>query len=304
MKSHIELVTASDLMVHIARLPGAAGVATERRMSTDEETGGATTLLEFSAPWTQDRGYFAADTEWFVISGSLTLGDRVVPAGGYYRAPRGLVISPLAVDAGTIAISFRDGPAGFVPSELNLAAFVPSGAQTMSGTPGELTVVSTSTMPWAANFLSGDCQRHQMLESKLLYQDPFPSWGPPLGGSTSLLRFPAGWRDELFEHEPHNVEVYILSGTATYNFGQLAPGRYVHRPAGVKSGDYLVGADQPLVMLVRNERYPRHWTTVDPTFEITATALNYDPEDPYEAPGVVGLPLRSRSTGQFSSDIR
>jgi mannose-6-phosphate isomerase-like protein (cupin superfamily) len=69
--------------------------------ATGRETGGAYSLMEFTAPvggdWTIPHVHRAAEEGWYVLEGELTfrMGDQTVlaPAGSFVLAPRGMLHS-------------------------------------------------------------------------------------------------------------------------------------------------------------------------------------------------------------------
>lgn len=304
MRPHTELIDSADLFTHHTPLDGAAEPVAVRRLSVDEEDGSCTAVVDFEHDWSRPAGYQVADVEWFVLAGAVDVGESRLTAGGYWRAAAGLAMPPVAVAAGSRVLVLRDGPAGFVASERNRTAFVPQGRSTQSGHPALPVVVGAdAATSWAPNPYAGECTAHRALDAVTLYQDPFPDWEQPRGPQTVLYRFPAGWRFDLYEHHAVAEEWYVVSGSAEYNFGRLAPGRYAYRPPLVKHGEWVVD-DEPLVLLVRSAGPPTHWLTRDPTFVLHGDPINYDGNDPATATIPVGLPVRSARAGVFDSPIR
>ena len=102
MRPHVEIVDERDLIWHPAELPGATGTAEQRNLAYDEEDGSASATLRFVTDWSRPAGTHDAETEWFVLSGSVTVGDEVLTEGGYWMAPTGVWTPPLTVSGGTV----------------------------------------------------------------------------------------------------------------------------------------------------------------------------------------------------------
>ena len=177
MRAHVEIVSADDLVWRSAELPRSEGSARQQNLSYDEENGAASTRVIFDTGWSRPGGYHEADTEWYVLSGQVMLGDRALGASDYFRAPAGLYIPPIRASAGTVALVFREfGDWGFSVSEKSRDTVVPRGGNTDSDEPGELTVVQDTQAGWAANpygtVSEQDFQRK--LKLKILFHDPSP----------------------------------------------------------------------------------------------------------------------------------
>ena len=90
MRPHVELVDEKDLIWHMAELPHGEGDARQRNLNYDEEDGAASLLVEFQSDWSRGPGLHAAQTEWYVLEGQITIGDTELGEGGYWCAPRGV----------------------------------------------------------------------------------------------------------------------------------------------------------------------------------------------------------------------
>ena len=109
-----------------------------------------------------------------------------------FRAPAGLKIPPMSVQAGSEVLIFREyGDWGFTRSEKDRSRFVPRGLNTSSTEPGMLTVVDVARLEWLPNIYEGDTQRY--LKLKMLYHDPAPPDNPRKGFMTMMCWAPPGW---------------------------------------------------------------------------------------------------------------
>ncbi len=302
MRPHVEFVHASDLRWHTAELPLGTVRAQQQNLSYDEENGAASTKVRFKEAWQRPAGYHDADTEWFVLSGSVQLGEHSLSRWDYFRAPAGLRVPALAAAVGTEVLLFREyGDEGFTASSSNRDAFTPSGGNAADSRPGELTVLtSTEAEGWISNIYEGPAQSAMRL--KLYYHDPSPPDDRARGWLTNLCRGPAGWFGPGLEHHPCFEEAYLLEGSMTYNFGRMEAGGYFFRPAYVKHGDFRFDPKTQTTFLFRLDGDLINWMTENSRVRHEGRALNYDPDDQHVRPLVAGLPLRSGSAGPWSWD--
>ncbi|MBI3951642.1 MAG: DUF4437 domain-containing protein [Acidobacteria bacterium] len=299
MRAHVELIHDKDYVWHIAELPRGEGRVRQRNLSYDEENGAASTKLYFETAWNRLGGYHEADTEWFVLSGEVKLGDKTLGQGTYFRAPAGLSVPPISVKEGSEVLLFREyGDWGFSVSERSRSAFIPRGGNTASSEPGELTIVAASEMEWIKNIYEGDTQAE--LRLKMLYHDPSPSDDYTKGFVSLLCWAPPRWSDDRMIHHPCFEEAYTLDGTMEYNFGSIVPGTYFFRPARVKHGHFVAGEEKGAVWFFRLDGHLINWVTVEEKVIVQGTPLNYDPKT--QGPVMAGIPVRSRTTGQWNLD--
>jgi quercetin dioxygenase-like cupin family protein len=299
VRPHVELIEEKDLVWHEAELHKGNGRARQRNLSYDEENGAASTRVVFEKAWSRPAGYHHADVEWYIKEGQIKLGDRLLGKGTYLRAPAGLCVPAMQVAAGTDVLIFREyGDWGFSLSEKNRTKFVSRGGNTVSGEPGELTIVGTDRLEWMPNLYEGDTQR--FLKLKMLYLDP-PAPDDNNTGFVSIICWaPPGWSDNRMVHHPVFEEAYSLDGQMVYNFGTLNPGAYFFRPAKVKHGHFMAGEEKGWTGIFRLDGSLINWITVNEKIIVEGDALNYDPMS--QAPVIAGIPVRSRSAGPWDLD--
>jgi len=299
VRPHVELIQEGDLVWHEAELHRGDSKARQRNLSYDEENGAASTRVVFDKPWSRPGGYHHADIEWYVMKGQVKLGGRLIGPGGYLRAPAGLRIPAMEIQAGTDVLIFREyGDWGFSVSSKDRARFVPRGGNTASREQGELTIVDSSRMEWMPNAYEGDTQR--FLKLKLLYHDPAPPDDNTKGFVSMLAWAPPGWSDDRMVHHPVFEEAYSLEGQLVYNFGTLDAGTYFFRPAKVKHGHFVAGEERGWTGFFRLDGTLVNWITVNERVVIEGKAVNYDPKT--QAPVIAGIPVRSRSAGEWDLD--
>jgi quercetin dioxygenase-like cupin family protein len=299
VRPHVELIQEKDLVWHEAELHRGSGRARQRNLSYDEENGAASTRVVFDKAWSRPAGYHHADVEWYIKQGQVKLGARLLGKGTYLRVPAGLCIPAMQVAAGTDVLIFREyGDWGFSVSDKNRSKFVSRGGNTVSGEPGELTIVETDRMEWMPNLYEGDTQR--FLKLKMLYLDP-PSPEDNNTGFVSIMCWaPPGWSDNRMVHHPVFEEAYSLDGQMVYNFGTLDPGAYFFRPAKVKHGHFMAGEERGWTGIFRLDGSLINWITVNERIVIEGDAINYDPET--QGAVIAGIPVRTRSAGPWDLD--
>ena len=299
VRPHVELIQQSDLRLHKAEFHGGEGTVYQRNLSYDEESGAASTRLNFETAWHRPGGFHEADTEWYVLRGAVKLGDQMLGPHGYFRAPAGLHVPEISVRAGSEVLLFREyGDWGFSKSDQDRSDFIARGGNTASDEPGELTVVDTGRLEWMPNIYEGDTQR--FLKLKPLYEDPAPEGDNTKGFVTLLCWAPPGWSDNRMVHHPVFEEAYVIDGALDYNFGRLESGTYFFRPARVKHGHFVSGEEKGSTAIIRLDGTLINWITINERFIAEGTAVNYDPET--QAPLIAGIPVRSSSTGDWDLD--
>ena len=295
MRPHVELIDQRDLMWHLAELPGGSGNARQRNLSYDEENGAASLLVDFRSDWQRLGGVHAAQTEWFVLSGEVRIGQHVLANGGYWCAPRGVRTPAISVARGTRILLFRE----YADWQFEVDGSVDEDA----GDEG-LTVHDSKAMPWfdvedPENGSPMDFERGGTpvpgLFIKLLYRDPLT------GFYTRLIKAKPGWREHPLAHHPVYEEAYCLEGEFDYNFGLMTPGQYFFRPAGVRHGDFTAGADHGCTWILRCDGDLVDWYTENASVEMKGTPVNWGEEFPGTEPPVYIQPVRSRSTGAWEN---
>jgi hypothetical protein len=300
MRPHVELIQQADLCWHEAELPGGQGKgAKQKNLSYDEEDGSASLRVIFDKAWSRPGGYHSADTEWYIVSGRIRIGDRYLAKGAYWRAPAGLAVPKIEVDAGTEILMFREyGDWGFSKSGKDKVKHVLRGGNTASRAKGDLTIVESHRMDWMPNAYEGDTQR--FLKLKLLYLDPASTKDNNTGFVTMLAWAPPGWSDNRMVHHPVFEEAYSLEGQLDYNFGTLDDGTYFFRPALVKHGHFVAGKERGWYGFFRLDGSLINWITTQERVVIEGNAINYDPKT--QGSVIAGLPVRSRSAGDWDLD--
>ena len=292
MRPHVELVDEQDLLWHVAELPHGNGEARQRNLCYDEENGAASLSIEFLTDWSRAAGQHAAQTEWFILSGEVKLGDTILREGGYWCAPRGVPAPRIEVKAGTRVLLFREyADWGFTPAD-----------QDTTETDARIVVKDSEAMDWfdvqdPENGSPMDFDRGGTpvpgLYIKLLWRDP------ETGFYTRLIKAKPGWREHPLAHHPVFEEAYCLAGEFDYNYGFMTPGQYFFRPAGVRHGDFTAGEKDGCTWILRCDGDLVDWYTENARVEMKGDPVNWGEGFPQSEPPEHIQPVRSRSVGPW-----
>ncbi len=292
MRPHVELVDEQDLLWHVAELPHGNGEARQRNLCYDEENGAASLSIEFLTDWSRAAGQHAAQTEWFILSGEIKLGDTILREGGYCCAPRGVPAPRIEVKAGTRVLLFREyADWGFTPAD-----------QDTTETDARIVVKDSQAMDWfdvqdPDNGSPMDFDRGGTpvpgLYIKLLWREP------ETGFYTRLIKAKPGWREHPLAHHPVFEEAYCLAGEFDYNYGFMTPGQYFFRPAGVRHGDFTAGEKDGCTWILRCDGDLVDWYTENARVEMKGDPVNWGEGFPQSEPPEHIQPVRSRSVGPW-----
>lgn len=293
MRPHVELVDERDLIRHPAEFEHATGSAEQQHLSYDEEDGSATLKVKFTSDWQRPAGRHAAQTEWFVLSGSITVGDQQLGKGGYWCAPKGVVTPAIQATEGTEILLFRD---------FGNWAFTPAGNGDGAADAGFI-IQDSEAMNWyevedpengsPMNFERGGTPVPG-LYIKLLFRNP------ETGFYTRLIKAKPGWREHPLAHHPVFEEAYCLEGLFDYNYGQMVPGQYFFRPAGIRHGDFTAGDAEGCTWIVRCDGDLVDWYTEEASVEMKGKPVNWGEGFPQSEPPALIQPVRSRSVGEWA----
>jgi hypothetical protein len=262
MRPHVELVHEDDYVWHPAELPGGEGRASERRLSVDEEDGSSSLRVDFHTDWGRGPGICHANTEFYVLEGSMTYGGRNLGKGAYVYLPRGVPVEAITFAEGTKVLHYREyGDAGFDALSSADAPRWPDARE-------DVIVLDTEAMNWDAVPNAGPMPG---MFIKYLHVDPLTHF------YTRIVYAQEGWSDHRLAHHPCYEESYTLQGLMEYNFGTLEPGTYFFRPARVKHG-HFVSEEGGVVFLLRSDGELFNWYTQNEWVRWGGEATNYGPD--------------------------
>ena len=259
MRPHVELIHEDDYVWHGAELIGGEGRASERRLSIDEEDGSSSLRVDFHTDWGRGPGIHHANTEFYVLDGSMTYDGREIGKGGYVYAPRGVPTSAITFVEGSRILHYREyGDAGFDP-------VTSTSAPRWADAHEDVIVIDTEAMNWDAVPVAGPMPG---LFIKYLHVDPVT------GFYTRLVHSQEGWADHRLAHHPCYEEAYTTQGHMEYNFGTLDLGTYFFRPARVKHG-HFTSLEGGATWLLRSDGELRNWYTQNEWVRWGGEAINY-----------------------------
>lgn len=289
MRPHVECIDERDHIWHLAEFVKAEGTAVQKNLSYDEEDGSVSSKVRFTTDWGRPAGVHHAETEWFVLSGAVTIGDRQLGAGDYWMAPTGVWTPQLKVTEGTEILLYREyGDWGFD---------VTNASRSSIREDQRLTVKNSGTDEWVPVEL-GSPMRFDLggspvpgLFIKMLHRDE------KTGHYTRLIKAKPGWKEHPLAHHPVYEESYCLGGGFEYNYGSMWPGTYSFRPALIRHGDFAAGDDEGCTWIIRCDGDLVDWYTTDARIVMEGNATNHGPDMPWTAPPKLPTPQRSRSMG-------
>lgn len=289
MRPWVEIVDDRDLIWHVAELPGATGEAVQQNLCYDEEDGSCSAKVRFVTDWSRPPGVHSAETEWFVLTGAVRIGDETLGPGGYWQTPKGVVCPALSVDSGTEILLFREyGDWTFEAADQDRPGVRPDQV---------LTVVHSAQMDWLPVEI-GSPMRFDLggtpnpgLFIKMLHRDA------ETGFYTRLIKAEPGWREHPLAHHPVFEEAYCLEGAFDYNFGKMWPGTYFFRPALIRHGDFTAGDDEGCTWIVRCDGDLVDWYTEEASIEMHGRGTNWGPDLAHTIAPVLPTPVRSRTIG-------
>lgn len=289
MRAHVECIDERDYIAHLAEFVRAEGTAVQKNLSYDEEDGSCSAKVRFVSDWRRPAGVHHAETEWFILSGEVQLGDTTLRDGGYWMAPTGVWTPRLRVKAGTEILLYREyGAWGFDEADQdrpNVRA------------DQQLVVKRSGSEPWIPVEM-GSPMRFDLggspvpgLFIKMLHRDE------KTGFYTRLIKAKPGWKEHPLAHHPVFEESYCLGGRFEYNFGSMWPGTYSFRPALIRHGDFAAAEETGCTWIIRCDGDLVDWYTTDARIEMLGTPTNYGPDFANTVMATLPTPVRSRSMG-------
>ncbi|TDC98256.1 DUF4437 domain-containing protein [Actinomadura sp. 7K507] len=263
MRPHVELIQENDYIWHAAELVGGEGRASERRLSVDEEDGSCSLRIAFHTDWGRGPGIHHANTEYYVLEGSMTYNGKQIGKGGYVYAPKGVPTEAITFSEGTVILHYREyGDAGF-------DAVQNTNAPRWKDSKEDVLVIDSEAMKWDAVPNPGPMPG---LFIKYLHVDPVT------GFYTRLVHAQEGWTDHRLAHHPCYEEAYTVQGHMEYNFGTLDLGTYFFRPARVKHG-HFTSMEGGATWLLRSDGELFNWYTQSEWVRWGGEAINWGPSD-------------------------
>jgi len=253
-----------------------------KTLSRDPVNGAASLLVRFPAGWQNTSpGYLSTSEEVFVLEGALDLGGRRWGQDCYGWFPPGTVHSSRGAPDGAVALLFYDAE----PSWTLGHGFAEGNA---AGN-GTTVFADAYEMPWKPIEMR-PTQDGWGANEKILRGRPGDD------EMTLLVAFPAHMHPDQWvgPQELHacTEELFLLSGDCLSNIGQMFPGAYFWRPAGIGHGPY--GSRGGNLALLRTHGAPltMSWTSHEVAL---ARSPEYQPVLPRELNSLRSRPWRPQS---------
>lgn len=262
MRPHVETIQEDDYIWHGAELVAGEGRASERRLSVDEEDGSCSLRIDFHTDWGRGPGIHHANTEYHVLDGEMTYGDKRIGKGAYLYAPKGVPVDAMRFSEGSRILHYREyGDAGFDRVD---SVSAPRWVEARE----DVILRDTEAMTFDAVPNPGPMPG---LFIKYLHVDPVS------GFYTRLVYAQEGWTDHRLAHHPCYEEAYTTQGKMTYNFGDLDPGAYFFRPARIKHG-HFTALEGGTTWLFRSDGELLNWYTQNEWVRWGGEGVNYGPD--------------------------
>jgi hypothetical protein len=247
-------------------------------LSRDTDRGSASVLVRYPSGWAAPGpGFLGTGEEFLVLDGLLELDGRRCAQDTFGWFGAGYRHASRSAPDGAVVLAFYDAEPVWTHGE-------PPADRPAA----EARVIDTFELPWAGG--DGDAAFGGQGHLRKVLRD-----SPDAGAATMLIAapphlHPPRWRARQQIHG-YAEELFLLSGDVLSNVGQLFPGAYLCRPAGVAHGPY--GSRGGGLALRR-----RHGASVASTFtahELTlARAPHYQPTLPPGLPAPGPHPWRPR----------
>ncbi|MER6175200.1 DUF4437 domain-containing protein [Streptosporangium sp. NPDC001681] len=195
---------------------GAGGVregAEVRELSRDAATGACSTLVRYPAGWRRERDEaLDTDEEFFVLSGSLRIGEVDYGRYSYGHLPSGYHRAGMSSPAGAVVLTFFAAEAHAIPTSSHLPTLV-----------SERVVERIDALDgaWGGGFHP---EFPPGAGRKWLRRDPVT------GDETWVLGTMPLRQGQKAERHPVVEEMFLLSGELVGHLGIMRPGAYFWRP--------------------------------------------------------------------------
>jgi len=142
-RPHIEPFVDRDVPFKKMTLPGFPKGMQYKMLSLDTDNGASSMTVLFEPGYKQPPGMSYTEYELFIMSGSVTIGEKVWGPGSYIFVPAGVALEPLSSPRGATGLIFYNyGEPSFVESDSDHPRPSATGSQ-----PSTLTTTCTGRRP-------------------------------------------------------------------------------------------------------------------------------------------------------------
>lgn len=251
-RPRIEFVQNQSLPWRTEPLAAIRPGAEARVLSQDDETGACSLLVRYPAGWHMPEGQrLAADEEFLVLDGHLSIGTRDHGYLGYAHLPAGHERSALAAPDGAVVLTFLSS----APAPAGPGVPAPDPARRVDG-------LDAMTLTYTGNFHP---EFPPGAGRRMLFEDPVTGDQTWILGTLGLR-----WAERAEVH-PVVEEMFLISGEVHGNLGVMRPGAYFWRPPHIAHGPY--GSLTGNIYLFRTKGGP-----LSTTYQAAETPFHWWPE--------------------------
>lgn len=275
-RDHIEFVQAQ--MLPWRRIgPGLARPDAEYKfLSRDGADGACTALIRYPPGWRREGPeHITASEEFYVLDGGFEINGQAYGSDSYSYLPAGWTRHTMSAQSGAVILTAFDREPDLVAGEGQL-----SEADRARAVP----FLDVLHMPWDMS-LNDPKLKHLGISRKDLRKDL-------VTGERTFLSMvlphsePPGAKGPRESH-PVVEEAYVIAGSLVGPQGEMHPGAYFWRPAGIAHGPY--GTRWGCVSLIRflGGAHVNEWSTDEAAFSFDAP---YDPVLPEALKSIADTP--------------
>lgn len=263
-RPHIEPFVDTDVSFKKMTLPGFPKHMLYKMLSLDTETGACSMTVQLKPGYKQPPGLTYTDTEVFIMSGKVRIGDKTWGQGTYLYWPAGVSLPALSTSTGAKALYFYNyAEPSFEESDEDHALGQRERLQLFDSYEDLYWNASTTMFPAVAPGCT----------SKVLHIDPLT------GAYTFLYCMTPKFRQDNISYHDCTEEAYHIFGTSwMMQFGDLPTGGYFYRPAYINHGAFA--SERGILALGRtgselyNYFHFNPWTTPEENHERAAARLH------------------------------
>ena len=223
-RAHVEFIQSQALPWRKGLHGGARDDVESRVLSIDPGSGACSVLLRYPAGWRRGASEFlAADEEFFVIDGELSINGVTYPPYAYAYLPAGHERREAVSAGGAVVLAFFEVEPRLVRPD-----------ETFREDAGLVEFIDTHMLEW--KLATHDPEVPPGLMTKTLRIDPDTKDRTWMNSIAPLAR-PEGFMGST-EWHPVVEEMYQLSGDLAGDRGVMKAGAYFWRPPDVRHGSY------------------------------------------------------------------
>jgi hypothetical protein len=276
-RGHVEFIQAQAVPWSVGLSGGARDDIESKILSFDPGDGAMTAVLRYPKGWARNKPErLAADEEFFVLSGAISINGIEYGPYSYAYLPAGFERREAVSENGTVSLTFFEAEPRAADSDDQFRA---------DG--GLVEFTDANDVPWKPVTL--DDLVPTGLMTKNLRIDPDTQ------DRTWMNTMAPGWNREgnLSRLESHPVveEMYQLSGDLSGDRGILRPGAYFWRPPEVLHGPYGTRTGYLAILRCKGGPLVNRWSEAEHPF-------TFDPEHKPDLPPELESYGRQEWTGE------